>query len=133
MAAFVPGEHQWRSQVRMRWARSGGQSGDWAGVRTRWPGLRRSRIAKAQAIALFVPAPAVGQGSATSHSAIRIRQSRLRFDPRTRDYCERRIKEGKTRREIARCLKRYVAREVFHLIRPTSSRPRHRGSVLGAL
>lgn len=53
----------------------------------------------------------------------RIVQTRLRFDPRTQDYYERRIKESKTRREIVRCLKRYVAREVFHLIRPTSSHP----------
>jgi transposase len=30
----------------------------------------------------------------------RIAQTRLRFDPRTREYCERRVKEGKTRREI---------------------------------
>ncbi|MFF1745903.1 transposase [Streptomyces mirabilis] len=30
--------------------------------------------------------------------------TRLRVDPRTQDYYERRIKEGKTRREIVRCL-----------------------------
>ncbi|MGW7250396.1 IS110 family transposase [Streptomyces decoyicus] len=51
----------------------------------------------------------------------RIVQTRLRFDPRTQDYYERRTKEGKTRREIVRCLKRYTAREVFHLVRPTQS------------
>ncbi|MEV7380815.1 transposase [Streptomyces lydicus] len=54
------------------------------------------------------------QGNAALH---RIVQTRLCFDPRTRDYYERRIKEGKTRREIVRCLKRYAAREVFHLVR----------------
>ncbi|MFI0710500.1 transposase [Streptomyces inhibens] len=32
----------------------------------------------------------------------------LRFDPRTQGYYERRTKEGKTRREIVRCLKRYA-------------------------
>ncbi|MFG2526564.1 transposase [Streptomyces sp. NPDC048516] len=42
----------------------------------------------------------------------------LRFDPRTQGYCERRTREGKTRREIIRCLKRYAAREVFNLVRP---------------
>jgi transposase len=42
--------------------------------------------------------------------------TRLRVDPRTQGYYERRIKEGKTRREIVRCLKRYAAREVFHLV-----------------
>ncbi len=44
--------------------------------------------------------------------------SRLRWDPRTRDYITRRMAEGKTRREAQRCLKRYVAREIYHLIRP---------------
>lgn len=38
---------------------------------------------------------------------------RLRFDPTTKAYVERRTKEGKSKREIIRCLKRYVAREVF--------------------
>lgn len=42
--------------------------------------------------------------------------SRLRWDQRTRDYLDRRITEGKTRREAVRCLKRYVAREIYHLI-----------------
>ncbi|MFC9883246.1 transposase [Streptomyces libani] len=59
------------------------------------------------------------QANAALH---RILQTRLRFDPRTQDYFERRVvKEGKTRREIVRCLKRYAAREVFHLVRPTLS------------
>jgi transposase len=31
----------------------------------------------------------------------------------TRDYVERRTKEGKTKREIIRCLKRYIAREAY--------------------
>ncbi|WP_248863183.1 IS110 family RNA-guided transposase [Streptomyces halobius] len=47
----------------------------------------------------------------------RIVQSRLRFDARTRNYYERRTAEGKTRREIIRCLERYAAREVFNLVR----------------
>ena len=34
-------------------------------------------------------------------------------DPRTRRYVERRSIEGMSKREIIRCLKRYVAREVF--------------------
>jgi transposase len=34
-------------------------------------------------------------------------------DPRTMAYVDRRTKEGKTPREIIRCLKRYVAREVY--------------------
>ena len=34
----------------------------------------------------------------------------------TRDYVARRIAEGKTKTEIMRCLKRYIAREVFPLL-----------------
>lgn len=41
---------------------------------------------------------------------------RLRWDPRTRDYMQRRTKEGKSKKEIIRCLKRYVARELYQLI-----------------
>ncbi|MFD0503907.1 IS110 family transposase [Streptomyces chiangmaiensis] len=58
------------------------------------------------------------QGNAALH---RIVFTRLRVDPRTQDYYERRINEGKTRREIVRCLKRYAAREVFHLVRQLQS------------
>ena len=42
--------------------------------------------------------------------------ARLRWDSRTRDYVARRIAEGKTRRETTRCLKRYVARELYQVI-----------------
>jgi transposase len=37
---------------------------------------------------------------------------RLQRDERTRIYAERRRAEGKTDREIKRCLKRYIAREL---------------------
>ncbi|MFF3919760.1 IS110 family transposase [Streptomyces sp. NPDC001852] len=53
----------------------------------------------------------------------RIVFTRLRHDPRTQAYYERRTQEGKTRREIIRCLKRYAAREVFKLVRTVSSVP----------
>ncbi|MFH9084132.1 IS110 family transposase [Streptomyces sp. NPDC017676] len=53
----------------------------------------------------------------------RIVFTRLRHDPRTQAYFERRTQEGKTRREIIRCLKRYAAREVFNLVRPVSRTP----------
>ncbi|MEI5097713.1 transposase [Streptomyces sp. PmtG] len=46
----------------------------------------------------------------------RIVQARLRWDARTKAYYERRVTEGKTRREIIRYLKRYVAREVYRLV-----------------
>jgi transposase len=41
---------------------------------------------------------------------------RLRWDPDTRAYVERRTKEGKSKKDIIRCLKRYVAREVYQAI-----------------
>lgn len=48
----------------------------------------------------------------------RITLSRLRWDYRTQDYMQRRLGEGKTRREAIRCIKRYIAREIFNLLRP---------------
>jgi transposase len=42
--------------------------------------------------------------------------SRLASDPETQAYMERRVKEGRSKREIIRMLKRYVAREVYHYL-----------------
>jgi transposase len=42
--------------------------------------------------------------------------SRIRWDADTRAYVQRRTAEGKTTREIKRCLKRYIARELFRLL-----------------
>jgi transposase len=42
---------------------------------------------------------------------------RLRYCERTRAYAKRRTAEGKTQREIMRCLKRYIAREVYNILR----------------
>jgi transposase len=41
---------------------------------------------------------------------------RMSRDKRTRAYVERRTKEGKTKKEIIRCLKRYIAREVYRVL-----------------
>jgi transposase len=46
---------------------------------------------------------------------------RMRTDQRTRDYVERRLAEGKTKREIMRCLKRYVAREIYRALTAPSN------------
>jgi Transposase and inactivated derivatives len=40
-------------------------------------------------------------------------RSRMSYDPATRDYVARRRTEGRSNREIRRCLKRYVCRSVF--------------------
>ncbi|NUP26662.1 MAG: IS110 family transposase [Nocardia sp.] len=46
----------------------------------------------------------------------RIVITRLRWHPPTRAYLQRRTQQGLSKKEIIRCLKRYVAREVYHLI-----------------
>jgi transposase len=42
--------------------------------------------------------------------------SRMSSDPATRAYVDRRTKQGLNKREIIRCLKRYIVRELFPLI-----------------
>ena len=46
----------------------------------------------------------------------RIVIARLRHDQQTKDYLARRLREGKSKKESIRCLKRYVAREVFAVL-----------------
>jgi transposase len=41
---------------------------------------------------------------------------RIQRDPATKDYMARRVGEGKSRREAMRCLKRYVARQLYRLM-----------------
>ena len=41
---------------------------------------------------------------------------RMGMDRRTREYVARRTAEGKSKREILHCLKRYVAREVYRVL-----------------
>jgi transposase len=41
---------------------------------------------------------------------------RMGRDRRTREYVARRSAEGKSKLEIMRCLKRYIAREVYHML-----------------
>lgn len=58
-------------------------------------------------------------GNRQANSALwRIVMTRIVYDPRTKHYIDRRMKEGLSKREAMRCLKRYVAREVYaHLPR----------------
>jgi transposase len=48
----------------------------------------------------------------------RIVITRLATDPRTRAYRDRRIKQGMSKTEIIRCLKRYIAREIYQFLIP---------------
>ncbi|MBD2067285.1 transposase, partial [Leptolyngbya sp. FACHB-671] len=44
---------------------------------------------------------------------------RMRWHEPTRAYVTRRTAQGLSKREIIRCLKRYVAREIYHIVRNT--------------
>ena len=58
------------------------------------------------------------RGDRSANQALwRIVIVRMRSDPQTRRYVDRRTQEGKSKREIIRCLKRYVARQVYADIR----------------
>jgi len=77
--------------------------------------------------------PPVDQGSGNRHehrlnrtgdrqlnSALHtIANSRIRHDPRTRDYLARRTTEGLSKRRVRRCLKRYIARELYRHLATT--------------
>jgi transposase len=53
-------------------------------------------------------------GDRQANSALwRIAMTRMSHDPRTKAYVARRTAEGKTTKEIIRCLKRYIARELY--------------------
>ena len=52
-----------------------------------------------------------------NHALWRIVFTRLGSDPATRAYAKRRTAEGKSKAEIIRCLKRYVAREIYPRLR----------------
>jgi transposase len=56
-------------------------------------------------------------GDRQANSALwRIVMVRIAHDPESRIYFERRVKEGKTKQEVIRILKRYVAREVYRYL-----------------
>ncbi len=52
-----------------------------------------------------------------NHALWRIVFTRMGSDPATRAYVDRRTQEGLSKKEIIRCLKRYVAREVYPHLR----------------
>jgi len=57
-------------------------------------------------------------GDRAANSALHIIAiGRLRTDPRSQAYVARRVAEGHSKLEAIRCLKRYIAREVYTLIR----------------
>jgi hypothetical protein len=57
-------------------------------------------------------------GNRQANAALyRIVLVRMRYHQPTKAYVQRRISECKSKREIIRCLKRYVAREVYTALR----------------
>jgi transposase len=50
------------------------------------------------------------QANATLHRIVVVR---LRWHEQTKAYAARRLKEGRSKTEIMRCLKRFMARELF--------------------
>src|SRR4051794_41972134 len=54
----------------------------------------------------------------------RITVTRARCHPETQTYIARKTAEGKTHREAIRCLKRHLARRIWHLLQPPT--PEHR-------
>jgi transposase len=62
-------------------------------------------------------------GDRQANSALwRIALVRMAHDPRTKAYVAKRTAEGKTTKEIMRCLKRYIARQVYKtLVQPVGS------------
>ena len=61
-------------------------------------------------------------GNREANNALwRITMVRMSHDPVTRDYVQRRTKQGKPKKAIMRCLKRYIAREVFNTLKPITA------------
>jgi transposase len=56
-------------------------------------------------------------GDRQANSALwRIAMVRIAHDPETTHYFDRRVKEGRTKRDVIRILQRYIAREVYHYL-----------------
>ena len=56
-------------------------------------------------------------GNRQANSALwRIATTRMRTDPATQQYVERRRAQGKKKREIIRCLKRHIAPQIYQLL-----------------
>lgn len=49
----------------------------------------------------------------------------MRVDPTTRAYVARRLPDAKTTREIRRCLKRYITRQIHRTLTAILSARRH--------
>jgi transposase len=57
-----------------------------------------------------------GGDRAANNALYRIALVRMSVDPKTRDYVQRQLAHGRTKKEILRLLKRAIAREIFRLL-----------------
>ena len=69
-----------------------------------------------------------GRNRQANNALWRIAINRIRYDPGTIAYTKKRQADGKTRREIIRCLKRHITREIYRLL--TSPHPTPDGTDL---
>ncbi|MFD0782709.1 transposase [Micromonospora azadirachtae] len=58
-----------------------------------------------------------GGDRGANHALHTIALCRLRYDPRTRAYQQRRTTEGLGEQDILRCLKRYIIRDIYTALR----------------
>ena len=57
-------------------------------------------------------------GDRAANSALHIIAiGRLRTDNKTKEYVDKRLTQGHTKLEALRCLKRYIAREVYYILK----------------
>ncbi len=67
-----------------------------------------------------------GGDRAANHALHMIALTRMKYDQRTRDYVTRRTAQGLSKKDILRCLKRFIAREVYkHLTQPSTTPSPH--------
>lgn len=65
-------------------------------------------------------------GDRTLNKALHlIALSRMAFDPTTIDYVQKRQAEGRTKKEIRRCVKRYLARRIYRILNAANPSPCH--------
>jgi transposase len=63
-------------------------------------------------------------GNREANNALwRIALVRLRFDQTTRNYVEQRLAQGKTKKDAIRCLKRYIARDIYRILQRNNHLP----------
>jgi transposase len=72
-----------------------------------------------------------GGDRAANNALYTVVLSRLRYDLRTQDYMARRVGQGLSKKAVIRCLKRYVARDIYRAL-PTIE-PRDTGPALGLI